>query len=74
MTPCRQGQAQMTGDEIKIVKGYKVFNLALTAEPMTEPSEFKLRGWLLTRGYSGLEVADIIRQVDEKGEITITLP
>jgi len=37
----------MTGDKIRIVKGYKVFDLGVSAyEPMDEPSEQLLYGWV----------------------------
>jgi hypothetical protein len=57
------------------VKGYKVFDLRVSAqEPMDEPSEQQLYGWLCTRGYSEQDAARIIEQIDERGEVNITLP
>jgi Holliday junction resolvasome RuvABC DNA-binding subunit len=65
----------MTGDKYKIVKGYKVFQLAISSDdPMDEPSEQELYGWLCSRGYTEQEAAKIIQRVDEKGEVDITLP
>jgi hypothetical protein len=67
--------AESAGDNIKIVKGYKVFDLRVSAdEPMDEPSEMHLYGWLSSRGFPQQEAWDIIQEVDEKGEIHITLP
>jgi hypothetical protein len=65
----------MTGDKFRIVKGYKVFDLGISAdEPMDEPSELQLYGWLCTRGFSQQEASKFIEQIDDKGEINITLP
>jgi len=65
----------MKGEKYKIVKGYKVFQLAISSDdPMDEPSEQHLFGWLRNRGYSEKEAGEIIKQVDENGESTITLP
>jgi hypothetical protein len=65
----------MTGDKFRITKGYKVFDLRVSAtDSMDEPSEMQLYGWLCTRGFSQQEASEIIEQIDEKGEITITLP
>jgi hypothetical protein len=65
----------MTGDKYRIVKGYKVFDLDVPAdEPMDEPSERQLYGWLRSRGYSDHEAGKIVEEVDAKGELEITLP
>ena len=65
----------MSGDKFRIVKGYKVFELAISSDdPMDEPSEQQLYGWLCSRGYSEQDAAKIIQQVDEQGEANITLP
>ena len=65
----------MTGDKFRIVKGYKVFDLGVSPdEPMDEPSEQQLYGWLCSRGYSDEEASKIIEEVDTKGESEISLP
>jgi hypothetical protein len=65
----------MTGDEIKIVKVYKVFHMGVSsAQPMDEPDGTQLYDWLRTRGYSEQETAHIIPQIEERGEISIRLP
>jgi len=65
----------MPGDKFRIVKGYKVFDLGtLPDEPMDEPSEQQLYGWLCSRGYSDEEASKIIGEVDAKGETEIVLP
>lgn len=65
----------MNGDNYKIVKGYRVFHLAVSSDdPMDEPSELELYGWLCSRGYSEQEAAKIIERVDEQGEADIILP
>jgi hypothetical protein len=65
----------MTGDKFRIVKVYKVFDLRVSEdEPMDEPSEQQLYGWLRSRGYSDEEASKIIEVVDAKGEADTTLP
>lgn len=65
----------MSGDRFKIVKGYRVFELAISSDdPMDEPSEDQLYSWLRSRGYSEQDAAKIIQQVDEQGEANIALP
>jgi hypothetical protein len=65
----------MTGDKIKIAKVYRVFNLGVSSdESMDEPDETQLYGWLTSKGYSEEKVAHIIHHIEERGEITITLP
>ncbi|MGA8274119.1 MAG: hypothetical protein WB919_21345 [Candidatus Sulfotelmatobacter sp.] len=64
----------MTGDKFKIAKGYKVFLAGASSEPMDEPTELQLYGWLCTRGYSEAEASRIIAQVDEQTEVNLVLP
>jgi len=64
----------MTGEKFTIVKGYKVFNGEPWGEPMDEPTEDQLYGWLQARGYSEEQAAKIIEQVDNNGSVKIVLP
>jgi hypothetical protein len=57
-----------------IRKGYKVFLDDAEGEPMDEPDEQHLFGWLRTRGYSDTEAGQIIAEVNAKGLVKITLP
>ena len=61
-------------EEVTIVKGYRVFKGAPTGEPMDEPDESRLFGWLRTRGYPVAEANELIREVDLRGLITVTIP
>jgi SOS response regulatory protein OraA/RecX len=66
----------MTGDKFKITvdKKYKVFDLGVSPDdPMDEPDEQQLYGWLRSRGFSDEEAGEIIKQVDERGEHDIVM-
>jgi hypothetical protein len=43
-------------------------------EPMDEPTEFQLYGWLQARGYSEEEATKIIDRVDEQNVKNLVLP
>lgn len=67
----------MSGEKVKIRvdKTYKVFDLGVSSrEPMDEPTEQQLYGWLLSRGFSDEEAGEIIQEVDAHGEHDITMP
>ena len=65
----------MTGDKVTIVKYYKVFQGDQTVgEPMDEPTEQHLYGWLRTRGFSEPQARHIIEQADDAESVIITLP
>lgn len=64
----------MTDNKIRITKSYKVFQTGVSDEPMDEPTEQQLYGWLCTRGYSEEEASKIIEQVDEQDEVNLVLP
>lgn len=64
----------MTGDKIRITKGYEVFQTSVSDEAMDEPTEQQLYGWLCTRGFSEAEASRIIAQVDKQNEVNLVLP
>jgi hypothetical protein len=66
----------MKGDKYFIIKGYKVFRgESAIGEPMDEPNEQTLFGWLQTGGrFSEDEAGKIIEDVNYRGEVKITLP
>jgi hypothetical protein len=57
-----------------ILKGYRVFEGDATGEPMDEPNEDQLYGWLRTRGVSDEEASELIQKVDQEGSATAELP
>jgi len=65
----------MRGDKYTVVKGYKVFQGSdSSGEPMDEPSEQQLYGWLCSRGFTEELSGKIIERIDNDGSVTITLP
>jgi hypothetical protein len=52
---------------------YQVFEAA-AAEPMDEPDEQALYGWLRNRGLSALEAFTVIGKADSQGQTTVELP
>ncbi|MGH9745349.1 MAG: hypothetical protein ACRD59_04485 [Candidatus Acidiferrales bacterium] len=51
---------------------YAVFQPGMS-DPMDEPSEQALFGWLRNRGLSATEAVDLIEQVRSKGQATVDL-
>ena len=67
----------MAGEFFTIVKNdknYKVFMGDAVGEPMDEPNEDKLYGWLRNRGFSTEQALKIIHGMAEKGSVKITTP
>ena len=61
----------MTGEIFTITKGYKVFQREPKGEPMDEPNEIRLFGWLRARGYSEEEASKLIEDIDANGHVSI---
>ncbi|MGH8542003.1 MAG: hypothetical protein ACRETW_16050 [Stenotrophobium sp.] len=53
---------------------YKVFQPGFDHEPVDEPNEDQLFGWLQARGYSGDEAAQIIASVNINGRASVSIP
>ncbi|MGH9477329.1 MAG: hypothetical protein ACRD1C_13540 [Terriglobales bacterium] len=53
---------------------YKVFQPGFGDEPMDEPNDDQLFGWLQARGYSGEEAALIIASVNVNGRARVSIP
>jgi hypothetical protein len=76
----RNGQSvgaggMMSENIYTIIRGYKVFEgPEAKGEPMDEPSEVQLLGWLTSRRYSVEEADAIIKHVDEHGSMTLPVP
>jgi hypothetical protein len=65
----------LTGDKYTIVAGYKIFAGEDTAgEPIDAPRELHLYAWLRCGGYSEEQAQRIIKEVNEKGLVKISLP
>ena len=55
-----------------IVKNYKVYRgKTVSGEPMDELEGVQLRGWLKDRGYSYEKAEQMIRQIHDRGSITV---
>ena len=67
----------MAGEIFTIVKqgkDYRVFRGDAVGEPMDEPDEDKLYGWLRNRGFSTEQALKIIHEMADKGPVRITTP
>ena len=61
----------MTGETFTITKSYKIFRGEPKGEPMHEPTENQLFGWLRARGYSEDEASKLIEDIDANGHVSI---
>jgi hypothetical protein len=67
----------MAGEFFTIVKNdknYKVFMGDAVGEPMDEPDEDKLYGWLRNRGFLTEQALKIIHETADKCPVKITTP
>ena len=61
----------MTGETFTITKSYKIFQGEPKGDPMDEPNENQLFGWLRARGYSEEEASKLIEDIDANGHVNI---
>jgi hypothetical protein len=61
----------MTGETFTITKSCKIFQGEPKGEPMDEPTENQLFGWLRARGYSEDEASKLIEDIDANGHVSI---
>jgi hypothetical protein len=67
------GGGGMTGETFTITKSYKIFLGEPKGEPMDEPNETQLFGWLRARGYTEDEASKLIEDIDANGHISINI-
>lgn len=67
------GGGGMTGEIFTITKSYKIFQGEPKGEPMDEPNETQLFGWLRARGYTEDEASKLIEDIDANGHISINI-
>lgn len=59
---------------VKTDKGYKVYMGEAVGEPIDEPNEEQLYGWLLNRRFCDEQALKVIRDANDNGSVQTTLP
>ena len=66
------GGGGMTGETFTITKSYKIFQGEPKGEPVDEPNENQLFGWLRARGYFEDEASKLIELREKYEEVRAT--